>query len=97
MTDQEKIEKAIDCCLKPGIRNCKECPYEKDCYHDGFCDIAMHQVRVMLELQEPIKPKTEHAIYDKGWWWYVCGACGENIERRFKYCPSCGREVLWHD
>ena len=50
--DIEKIIKALDCCMSPGIPACTECPYEDDCNHEGFCDIAMYQVLILLRHQE---------------------------------------------
>ena len=46
MADAENVVKAWNCC-NPFNRKCKECPYEKDCYHDG---ISMHMVADAIEL-----------------------------------------------
>ena len=40
MPDREKVFRAWECC-NPFNRKCNECPYEKDCYHDG---ISRHMV-----------------------------------------------------
>ena len=40
MNEVENVIKAWNCC-NPFDRKCKECPYEKDCYHDG---ISRHMV-----------------------------------------------------
>lgn len=46
MPDREKVIKAWECC-NPFNRKCKECPYEKDCYHDG---ISRHMVANAISL-----------------------------------------------
>jgi len=46
MADVENVIKAWNCC-NPFNRKCKECPYEKDCYHDG---ISRHMVADAIEL-----------------------------------------------
>ena len=46
MADVENVIKAWDCC-NPYNRKCKECPYEKDCYHDG---ISRHMVADAITL-----------------------------------------------
>lgn len=46
MANVEDVIKAWDCC-NPYNRKCKECPYEKDCYHDG---ISRHMVADAISL-----------------------------------------------
>ena len=46
MAEIENVIKAWNCC-NPFDRKCKECPYEKDCYHDG---ISRHMVADAIEL-----------------------------------------------
>lgn len=46
MPNMEKVIKAWECC-NPFNRKCKECPYEKDCYHDG---ISRHMVANAIAL-----------------------------------------------
>ena len=30
--------------------------------------------------------------------WYYCPACGNaNIQRKFKFCPGCGKELSWKE
>ena len=48
MPDRENVIKAWECC-NPFNRKCKECPYEKDCYHDG---ISRHMVADAIALLE---------------------------------------------
>ena len=54
MQKLEKVIKALECCLVPGVRKCKECPYEKACYHDSLCDITMHNALELLKEQQGI-------------------------------------------
>lgn len=99
MIDREKVISAYECVITRGksVCECEKCDYHIDYSTVFFCDSprVLTDVLAMLKEQDAVKPKTEHAIYDKGWWWYVCGSCGENVDRRFKYCPSCGRQVKW--
>lgn len=51
----------------------------------------------MLKEQEAVEPGKE----DDGnpepctAWWYVCGSCGQPIDKMDRYCRMCGREVAW--
>ena len=51
MLDREKVIKAWECC-NPFNMKCNECPYEKDCYHDG---ISRHMVADALALLKEYK------------------------------------------
>ena len=44
--DRERVLRAWECC-NPFNRKCNECPYEKDCYHDG---ISRHMVADAIAL-----------------------------------------------
>ena len=49
--DREKVIKAWECC-NPFNRKCKECPYEKDCYHDGISRHMVADAVALLKEQE---------------------------------------------
>jgi hypothetical protein len=49
--DREKVIKAWECC-NPFNRKCNECPYEKDCYHDGISRHMVADAIAMLKEQE---------------------------------------------
>lgn len=52
--DMEKVIKAWECC-NPFNRKCNECPYEKDCYHDGISrHMVADAVALLKEQQEQI-------------------------------------------
>ena len=97
MPDRERVIKAWECC-NPFNRKCNECPYEKDCYHDG---ISRHMVADALAL---LKGKTGHWIEKTDYMgdtYYDCSACDESwmtIEgtpwiNGMNYCPHCGAKM----
>ena len=51
MADVEKVIKAWNCC-NPFNRKCEECPYEKDCYHDGISRHMVADAVAMLKSQQ---------------------------------------------
>lgn len=62
MADREKVIKALECCSRPAIRKCKECPYESYCYHDSLCDITIHDALSLLKEQEERIKSLEHQL-----------------------------------
>ena len=55
----------------------------------------MHSAKLLKE-QEPVKPKAYyHGEHAPEMFSYDCGCCIYPIERRFCYCPGCGRKVNW--
>lgn len=60
MPDREKVIRAWECC-NPFNRKCNECPYEKDCYHDG---ISRHMVADALALlkEQEAKQYNNHEV-----------------------------------
>ena len=48
----DKVLKAWDCC-DPFNRRCFECPYEDDCFHDGFDRVAIADMVKLLKAQQP--------------------------------------------
>ena len=73
MPDREKVINALECgyCNFPKQMDCKNCPYEKICYHDKACSLMLRDALALLKKQEPMEP-----ITDK-WRNYVCPVCGE--------------------
>ena len=57
MANAENVIKAWSCC-NPFNRKCKECPYEKDCYHDG---ISRHMVADAIELLKSQQKEIERS------------------------------------
>ena len=63
--DREKVIKAWECC-NPFNRKCKECPYEKDCYHDGISRHMVADAVALLKEQElptELKQKMWNELY----------------------------------
>lgn len=84
MADREKIIKALECCSRPAIRECKECPYESYCYHDSLCDIAIHDALNMLKEQSQMYYTLEHD-------WRMCRELLKEQEERIKTLESLRR------
>ena len=51
MADINTVLKAWECC-DPFNRRCFECPYEADCFHDGFDRVAIADMVRLLKEQE---------------------------------------------
>lgn len=51
----------------------------------------------LLEWQSAVKPDRESDGQPEPWttWWYVCGSCGQPIDKMDRYCRRCGRAVKW--
>lgn len=44
------------------------------------------------QLKEPSVPEIEGGGTT---WWYVCGECHGNVDKRDHYCRHCGKELIW--
>lgn len=60
MADRENVIKAWECCNLFN-RKCKECPYEKDCYHNGISRHMVADAIALLKEQEERIKKLEEA------------------------------------
>ena len=82
--DREKVIKAWECC-NPFNRECNECPYEKDCYHDGISRHMVADAIVLLKEQEAVYPSWQNGKM-------YCGHCGSKFPPRvmMKFCHRCG-------
>lgn len=51
----------------------------------------------LLKDQEAVEPKKENDGTPEPWtmWWYVCGDCGQPIDKIDRYCRGCGKQVKW--
>ena len=101
MTEQEKVIKALECCISdnPGICKRRGCPYADE--HEGVGDTCIDHVMAdalaLLKAQEPVKPKKRDADFGNlksGAW--ICGVCGADMIWGRRYCPDCGRVVKWN-
>ena len=94
--DSENVIKAWECC-NPFNRKCNECPYEKDCYHDGISRHMVADAIAMLKEQEAVEGHwivlefcANEGIY--------CSKCMNKIfdrstkpkKKLSNYCPNCG-------
>ena len=65
-----------------------------DNWYADLLDEAADALALLKEQEavEPIHPETADDP------WFRCGSCGEEIvSEQFRFCPECGRKVLWHD
>jgi len=94
MPDKEKVIRAWECC-NPFNRKCKECPYEKDCYHDGISRHMVADAIAMLKEQEAVQPKSKVRHGANAQIQHFCGNCNSMLHGKPKYCSECGKGVLW--
>ena len=93
MANVEDVIKAWDCC-NPYNRKCKECPYEKDCYHDG---ISRHMVADAITLlKERVKTPVFFKQNEDGYFDPECGHCGQYLDKTYSVCPKCQKELNWN-
>lgn len=85
MPDMEKVIKAWECC-NPFNRKCKECPYEKDCYHDGISRHMVANAIALLKEQEADMIALKNAYKE-------LAEKGSVIVR----CKDCKHGDLWSD
>ena len=59
----EKVKQGLRCCKNSYPKDCKHCPYEKDCTHHETCDILIRNALSVIEsLQSDVKILTENNI-----------------------------------
>ena len=106
MADINTVLKAWECC-DPFNRRCFECPYEDDCFHDGFDSVAIaDMVKLMKDQQaeiKRIKGEGKPPTWKKGK--AFCGNCGGCLENKemfssyhvssIRFCKWCGVPVGW--
>ena len=97
--DREKVIKALEYCRNQA--GCwsdeSECPWIAECRED--VNSLKDATLALLKEQEPLEPDTdcdgsedEHSSRS---WWYVCKACGGQIDYKDDYCRHCGRPQNW--
>ena len=66
MADIEKVIKGLECCYcnYPKTMDCKNCPYDKICYHDKDCSLMLRDALELLKdyrqhLQNDLETLTE--------------------------------------
>ena len=78
------IDEAILHCEEKA-QGCDECASEHQQLADWLRELKQRRAE-----QEPAKPAWLHGFV-------FCGECGKRITSRCKYCPNCGKAVLWSD
>ena len=53
----------------------------------------------LLKEPEAVEPREENDGNPEPCtaWWYVCGDCGQPIDKMDRYCRMCGKAVKWND
>lgn len=60
MADVTKTLNGLNCCKNSYPKDCKHCPYEKDCTHHETCDILIRNaISVITEQQAEIERLTK--------------------------------------
>lgn len=54
MAELDKVIKAYDSCKNPWNRKCDECPFEKECCHDGLPTFLIKDALELLKEQQKI-------------------------------------------
>ena len=112
MLDREKVILALELCRydpdpgqeKKWYHSCLKCPYCTDRNEMEMNCAQMYTDAVtLLREQEPVEPTAKDEVIRVK---YNCGECGylvgfvstihNDMQYRAKYCPECGRKVLWH-
>ena len=59
-------------------------------------NIAKEALELIKE-REAVEPKKENDGNPEPWasWWYVCGDCGQPIDKMDRFCRRCGKQVKW--
>lgn len=99
MVEWSKVHQGLEACSEWGLEQqecwAKGCPYiveDEDAENDRdalLCIRHLHQDAEVCIMR--IRPQTP-ARRGKDW---LCGACTTRISMKMRFCPSCGREVLW--
>ena len=99
MADIEKVIKGLECCYcnYPKTMDCKNCPYDKICYHDKACSLMLRDALELLKEQAGTGC-WEWIEEDK----YRCSECKNTTyvdecmeEPQYLFCPYCGHKMTW--
>lgn len=87
--DREKVIKGLECLITNEVP-CDGCPY----YGSGYCikNIAADALALLREQETTWvreEDRTNHYHCEK------CGYVTGIIARMHKFCPECGRKVMW--
>ena len=64
MADRDKVINALECCYCnfPKQMDCKNCPYDKICYHDKACSLMLRDALELLKEQEDLGTELTNAM-----------------------------------
>lgn len=84
MTDTERVLKRLETQIKNAHSE-----------NNDFVYLPVGTAKTITNLLEI--GKREKAELEGGGhtWWDVCGECHGTIEKRYRWCPYCGREIDW--
>ena len=95
LIDADALKKAIPNTHVDIFENCRNCSLLDDEQVKQLIDDA--PTIELLKEQEAVKPlpQNSNGLVRTIKLWY-CGACHSKISRRTsKYCPNCGKPILW--
>lgn len=95
MTDRAKVILGLEYCAQVADDTCDECPYDEGFGGPGCAQLAKDALELLKE-QEPVAPTVDEDLEDKNLFKCVCGG-SLGMKGIFRYCPWCGRKVLWDE
>lgn len=84
MTDSERVIKRLNAQIKNAHKE-----------NNDFAYIPVGTAKLIVELLEINKREKAEMEGGGSSWWDVCGECHTSINKTYKYCPQCGREIDW--
>ena len=89
--DRWKVIKWLEYCVSSN--DCRPCEYWME-FDDTGCQI-MKDALAMLKEPEAVKPKSKVRHGANAQIQHFCGNCNTMLHGKPKYCPECGKGVLW--
>lgn len=98
MADRDRVIAALE--VREKVRRALKCHSELGCYTDDgdereecpyFGTKCNWMYDDMAHILEPMP-----AIYDEERHVSVCPECFRLMDKTFRFCPTCGREVVWN-
>ena len=95
--DREKVINALECCYCnfPKQMDCKNCPYDKICYHDKACSLMLRDALELLKEKDAVEPTLIREGRNKHYNDYVCPRCDNEVVYEQNYCSECGVPFSW--
>ena len=100
MADKEKVRNGLEQCANDN-ENCKRCPYfvngvmctkklARDALEVLDADEEYIKRTISMRLVNVVRRKEESE-------WNCCENCGSHVISKWKWCPYCGRGLVWKD